>query len=101
VIKARELIVALGALAAEGAGPEAIILAPSVVGGVSLTFIDHGRDISICAQNDRRLLCVMGTCWFGALRVWDLAFSDTDRIVREVRRIFQKAREYDRARELL
>lgn len=95
IVKARELTMALGALHPDG--PDTTILVPSVQGGVAMTFVREGRDISVVSLNDQTLLVVLGTCWSGTLRSWEMSAEESAKVVAQIREIFSKAEEYDKA----
>jgi hypothetical protein len=96
-VKAREITMAVGALHAEG--PEALIMAPSVVGGIALTFIQGGRDISVACLNSGDLLVVLGPRWFGVLRAWEVASSESAQVVDDIRDYFAKATAFDKEKD--
>lgn len=95
--KAREMVMAIGPLNADG--PESIIMAPSVAGGVVLTFVQGKRDITVACLNTGDLLVVLGQCWFGALRAWDVSAKLSYQVVDEVKRFFSKAGQFDKAQD--
>lgn len=95
IVKAREIAMGVGVL--HPAGPDTTILVPSVQGGVAMTFVREGRDISVVSLNDQTLLVVLGTCWFGTLRSWEMSAEESAKVVAQIREIFSKAEEYDKA----
>jgi hypothetical protein len=97
ITKAKEIALAVGVLHEQG--PESIIMAPSVVGGVVMTFIQDKRDISVACMNNGTLFVTLGHCWFGYLRFWEVSWALSEQVIDEIKRFFLKAAAYDQVQE--
>lgn len=56
--RARELVLAIGPLAP--GGPLHVVLAPSIKGGVVVTFVTEARDVTVASMNNHRSVLVVG-----------------------------------------
>lgn len=83
--RARELVLAVGPLTPDG--PQKVILAPSIRGGVVVTFVlADGRDVTVASMNNQVAVVVLGKGWTGQLRVTETEHADAIARARELSR---------------
>lgn len=71
ITRARSYVLSIGPLTP--GGPSSVMIAPSVKGGVVVTFPFRGeRDVTLVALNNRTSLLVLGKGWTGELQVAEI-----------------------------
>ena len=75
VVRAQEVILGVGPLLA--GGPRKVLLAPSIRGGVVVTFILHdGKDVTVALLNNQVSVLVYGKSWTGKLQVEEMSHPE-------------------------
>lgn len=73
ILRAKELVLAVGPLTAEGS--KKIILAPSIKGGVVVTFfLTH--DVTVALMNNQTVVFVLGKGWTGQLSATEVTLAE-------------------------
>lgn len=85
ITRSKELVLAVGPLTE--AGPRRVLVAPSVKGGVTVTFIlRSGHDVTVAAMNNQTTLLLLGKSWTGELRSEHVSHAEAIERVRALRR---------------
>ncbi|APU88979.1 hypothetical protein Rctr197k_183 [Virus Rctr197k] len=68
ITRAKAVVLAIGPLTP--GGPKRVVVAPSVRGGVVVTFpLGNGRDVTVAELNNHSSLLILGKGWTGKLQV--------------------------------
>jgi hypothetical protein len=85
IVRAKEVVLAVGPLTP--GGPDRVLVAPSVRGGVVVTFDRPAqRDVTVAAMNNRTDLLVLGRGWTGQIEVLEVDHAEALERARELGR---------------